>query len=623
MSVAVPPAAAPQNLLVFMRKIELVPGARWEIPTEFQGSESFIVRRFLDTGTVVVEGSNGLRFTPTAETLLDSSGNPTSIENTGDTNATILELIVSTGETALPEPPSGSRVTRQSVMGYEVASGNGVTFVLARVADPSEYQPGVNSSTHPVIQALVESGSYTFTPNDGTVWSGQSPVATPISDVAQTLDAGEWLHSEPGHFPVMQAEGEGASLLLLGARTITSADIARQGETVSMPSSATPLHLDVRTVTIASGGSYSYTMSGSSIALGISGAAEITTSTSSKTDTIAPGLFSTWSNSGSVTLANSGSSSAVFVLGRVSTASIADGSVDSTTFPQAASSEVTFSGLSSARLSLDTADGRTMQLDDHSASLVLVMNGTLQLRAISDMTAHIASDSVTLTAFGNPVSLSAGDWFFAGPDTSYESTGIDPDTQVIVLELGPDATVTSAIATPTSVSGPPQAGVSLDVLTSDCTVEPRPIEEYERILATPSSTTDLAINHSGDTGAPADPAVVEAVTETMRQLVACNQIDTQDRTYALYSPALLRIRSSSGSFDLSDLSDSATESADTEKAHPAGQLHMGEVVQFSDGRVGAWVVAHGEIAYVTFVSEGGQWLIDFWDDSDPQTTPTP
>jgi hypothetical protein len=621
MSIEVPPAVDAQTPMVFIRQIELAPGARWEIPTEFQGSDSFIVRRFLDSGTVLVETANGTHFSPDDASPLDSSsGNPAAVENTGESSAMILELIASTTRTSLPELPAGSRVVHQSILGYQIRPGEGTTFVLARVADPSEYQPGVNSATHPVVQALVESGSYTFTPNDGTTWANRPIASTPVSGDTQLLNEGESLHIEPGSFPEMHAEGDDASLLLLGARTITTAEIAQRGETAPLTAPEYPLHLDVRTVTIAPGGSYSYTMSGASIAWGVSGSAGVASSAAT-TATISLGLFTTWSDSSTVTLANTGNEPAVFVLGRISSTPIADEAIDATTFTQTASSDVTYPGSVLARLSLDAVDGRRMQIDDQSVSLVLVIDGGLQLRALSNMSVHIAGDSVALTAFGDPVSLSAGDWFFAGPGANYETSGADADTQVMSLELDPDP-MASGIATPESATGTQQAGTSIDVFTSDCTIEPRSTEEYERILATPVAS-DPTINHPGDSGTPADPAVVDAVTETMRQVVACNPLDAPDRHYALYSPAMLRFLSSSGSFDLSELSDTGAERADSSGNRPAGQLYIGEVTEFPDGRAGAWIVAHGEIAHVTFVNVNGQWLVDSWDDSAMNATPVP
>lgn len=644
MSVVVPPAADPQNLLVFIRQIELAPGMRWEIPTEFQGGESFIVRRFLDTGTVLVKSSNGLRFTPTEDTPLDFSGNPTAIENTGNTNAAILELIVSTGETALPEPPSGSQVIHQSVMGYEVASGNGVTFVLARVAEPSDYQPGVNSSTHPVIQALVESGSYTFTPNDGTAWPGQSPASTPISGGTQTLNVGESLHSEPGHFPTMQAEGDGASLLLLGARTVTSADVAQGGTALVVPGSDGRTSVALLEITLPPGTDWTTTGLGSSQFWVKSGTVVFSNSASQTQHEQNAGTFFTASAANQTlapTISNPGSEPAVVIQGTVFPAA-SFSSIDNIGTAHNATvrwlafdtqNVPTWPGELTLNLrSLNDPGGASYSFQEIRIGTILNGEGgvvslggevsVLQRPPLNlNVTPDLTPESLSL---GNSVSVAKGSAIIMHPYSGlqiYSSADAGEILWLSFVSIPPTSEAAAAQALHDDIDS------VMQVTSTDCTIQPRTVDQFADILANAdaSGTPRVGADRTGNTGTPADDVTIRAVASTLKQIVACNDSRTLLQRYSLYSENMLRFLGLNGSLTIDDIESAAepTTSNFSGTSPIVGQIAVDEVELFPDGRAGALVNANGDIAYVTFVNEGGQWLIDYWDDSAPPATPVP
>jgi hypothetical protein len=168
-------------------------------------------------------------------------------------------------------------------------------------------------------------------------------------------------------------------------------------------------------------------------------------------------------------------------------------------------------------------------------------------------------------------------------------------------------------------------GELIEVRPGDCTIEPRTIEEFESILADPyaKGTPQAGMRDQASTGVPADQATIDGVTDTVRQIVACNALGTHLEMYSLYSENMLRFHAAAGTMTFSDISGLDQLETPESVSPVSGFIALENVVIFPDGRAGAMVNANGELAYLTFVYEDGRWLIDFWDDqlSGPESVP--
>src|ERR671918_2604621 len=97
----------------------------------------------------------------------------------------------------------------------------------------------------------------------------------------------------------------------------------------------------------------------------------------------------------------------------------------------------------------------------------------------------------------------------------------------------------------------PAAGEVID--PAECQVEPRPIEEIERLVGIASEEADAtpdAAQAGAMEGEDADEATVQAVTQTYRELVACLNAGEFLRVYALYTDDYLRRTLADSGIDL-------------------------------------------------------------------------
>ena len=150
---------------------------------------------------------------------------------------------------------------------------------------------------------------------------------------------------------------------------------------------------------------------------------------------------------------------------------------------------------------------------------------------------------------------------------------------VIACGLSTGSVVFAQEATP--------AGEVIDA--SECQVEPRASEELEQIAgAAPEDGAEAtpAISEIGGlTGEPADEAVVEGVTATYRELVACLNAGDYLRIYALYTDEYVQRTLAEGEQDIEELE--ATPAAD--ETGSTALVSVGKVRQLDDGRVAARV----------------------------------
>jgi hypothetical protein len=168
-------------------------------------------------------------------------------------------------------------------------------------------------------------------------------------------------------------------------------------------------------------------------------------------------------------------------------------------------------------------------------------------------------------------------------------------------------------------------GELIEVRPDDCTIEPRTIEAFEAILSDPfaEGTPRAGMRDQAGTGVAADQETIDGVTDTVRQIVACNAPGTHLEMYSLYSENMLRFHAAAGSMTIADITGLDQLATPASVSPVSGFIAVENVVIFPDGRTGAMVNANGELAYLAFVYEDGRWLIDFWDDQldGPEATP--
>lgn len=620
-SLEVPRSNASQNLQLTIRRITLAPGAIWELET----SKSLFADRGIVSGMVRTRDDTGYTFDiegPSSFGLTDN--NLAAIENIGDSDAVLIELSASSTAQVLPKVPEAITADVVGLTTYTTLSGQGAMFILTRAVGHQIASAEVNSSTFPTILGVVESGSFR--------WSADLPIleSTPGAGAGFTpgyYPAGSVIVSRPGGFSDLYANSDDSSILLLSVRTITPQDVAEWGESSAITSSGESMSLDIRTVTIQPGGEFSFRMDGSVLAWGLSGTASISSDLSIDAVAIVPELFSSATWATRFTISALGNQPATFVLARVSRDPIEELDNQSTTYNQSASGSVVMPrGIVDARLSLAFSSVRSSSFLDQEAQIALVTGGNFEFTPITEMNVNTAGEPQILAPFSDSINLTTGDSYIAEPGDSFGLISLDWESQIIKLTLTLRPSAGPGSSTPVPASSTPQANVPINVRSSECAIEPRSLNAYISILATPYALGNEAVNHRGDrTGNPASPIQIEGIVETMRQLVACGRFGSSlYQVFSVYSEAQLRFLASIGQVDQESIIEAANDAQDGGNSPPfTSEILIAEPEQFDDGRVGAWISSYGEIAYVTFVNEGGQWLIDFWDDSAPPATPTP
>jgi hypothetical protein len=167
----------------------------------------------------------------------------------------------------------------------------------------------------------------------------------------------------------------------------------------------------------------------------------------------------------------------------------------------------------------------------------------------------------------------------------------------------------STAGTPTPDVPPPEL----------CLALPRSFDELSALAATPANFgTPEPTPTPGPIpqGTPAEPATAEAVTATVRELVACFNAGELLRAYSLYTDHYLhRLLSRQDPTTLAAYDSLATPMPSTPKER-AKILDIHGVRLLADGRVGAIVTIKYAVVpvpktfFVVFVEEGGRWLID-------------
>ncbi len=190
-------------------------------------------------------------------------------------------------------------------------------------------------------------------------------------------------------------------------------------------------------------------------------------------------------------------------------------------------------------------------------------------------------------------------------------------TLLAMLSLGStDGTILAEDGTPTPVTFP----VSPDAV--ECTVEARPLADFERLLlATPDADPAAAASPSPfvmPEGEPADAATVTGVTTTLLEVYACYQAGDPRRFHALFTdegvqrafpPAMV-------SPEFIDEFFAASPVPVEDPDQRATILAIEEVTRLPDGRVGALVRSDEpefgglQAVYWIFVQAGDRFLVD-------------
>lgn len=120
-------------------------------------------------------------------------------------------------------------------------------------------------------------------------------------------------------------------------------------------------------------------------------------------------------------------------------------------------------------------------------------------------------------------------------------------------------------------------------------------------------------------GDPAPEAMVQDVTRTMEQYVACSEPGDVLRWFGLQSPRFIGLffafADDGTDFTYDDFVKQVNDGSFRSLSTPGAELTTWDVRLQADGRVTANVEIDGEAAFVTFVEDQGRWLIDDVDDT--------
>ena len=153
----------------------------------------------------------------------------------------------------------------------------------------------------------------------------------------------------------------------------------------------------------------------------------------------------------------------------------------------------------------------------------------------------------------------------------------------------------------------------------ECLIEPRALPLFASV--TPLPVTPAPVDATATAprdmteGQPAEPAVVDAVTATVRESLACRNGGDFARAYALVTDEFL-VRVFGGPETIDPMVALALE-GESPRVRRGERLHLvsiAEVRVLADGRAGALVTTIGSGEewrdYLIFIERGDRWLID-------------
>ena len=185
---------------------------------------------------------------------------------------------------------------------------------------------------------------------------------------------------------------------------------------------------------------------------------------------------------------------------------------------------------------------------------------------------------------------------------------------LLALAVGSPAPATAQAATPVDQAFPIRPD------PAECTVEPRPVEEFVELVAaaTPAAMA-AAETVEVPVGPLADAETVAGVTATVREINACFNAGDFRRIFSLLTDEAIRGVAEEDPIPAEELRGFLEA---TPQAVPAegriAILAVTDVVRLADGRVGALVATIDPTrleegpttAHLTFVQADGRWLVD-------------
>jgi hypothetical protein len=149
---------------------------------------------------------------------------------------------------------------------------------------------------------------------------------------------------------------------------------------------------------------------------------------------------------------------------------------------------------------------------------------------------------------------------------------------------------------------------------ADCTIEPRPVDELVALSESGLEPDFSNLAEPGE-GPPASPEVVEEITETLNELAACMAKGDGPRIFAFYTDEMT-------AFGLDEDTIAPIVAGEDVTFFKNVRLPViWDARQLEDGRVTARLDFNEELVLMTFVKEGDQWRIAFWNDQVAVGTP--
>jgi len=157
---------------------------------------------------------------------------------------------------------------------------------------------------------------------------------------------------------------------------------------------------------------------------------------------------------------------------------------------------------------------------------------------------------------------------------------------------------------------------------SECTVDARPLADFERLLlATPQAdpaASDRATPFVIPEGEPADETTIAGVTATLLEMYACYQAGDPRRFHTLFTDEGIQRSYPSGLVDREFIDEffAASPEPVEETDQRATILAIEDVTLLADGRVGALVRSDEpefgglQTVYWIFKETGGRFLVD-------------
>jgi quercetin dioxygenase-like cupin family protein len=642
-----------------MRRITLVPGAVWDFDDGPFGLQSNLAGRYLESGNVMLNGPDGeMAFEPGQPFNLSSmrpAGFMNVIQNAGREPAVIIELLVYGENEALPEPPMGSTAELIGQTQFQQPAGSITILNLMRITVNGAGSPAVRvSGQQQTVFIAVEAGTMAMDPRPGMIFT-IGAIGEAVPEASPTIATGETWGITLGSGKTVSGDNLADAVSVAGDQPLTTLSLAIEHESPvdtaqnrivsdplrwELPGSADQATLSLRELTLEPGSAWTHDQASATHIWVRSGELTLSLSHDGSPQIVPAGTTATASEDGPVTFSNQGSEpvtliEGMFLAGRSESPLVSD--IPSGVAVQVlATGIVSISGTVETMLYTDSAQTGTVGSEyvRNGARLVSVMEGPLLFSPLGgpiDVLGGFAFDGAgsleTLETLGDPITLETGDAVLAHPGSGFsvEASGNEPN-QFVALLIAPIGDESEPSASPVADADVASTdGQMTDVTPGDCTIVPRSIEEFTAIFSDPyaEGTPQAGMRDRATTGMPADQASVDGITDTVRQIVACNAPGTHLKMYSLYSANMLRFHAAAGTLTLDDITGLDQLEPPASSSPVSGFIAVESVVVFPDGRVGAMVNANGELAYLTFVFEDGRWLIDFWDDQISDSAATP